>query len=243
MRIALLDDNPIQREWTRQSLDAIGHECHSFADGHSLLRELKVQTYDMLVLDWAVSDVPGPKVVRWIRNDLNSQLPILVTATRTAAPPMVEALAAGADDFLALPVTGGEFKARVTALLRRAYPLQDKVELTFGIYHFHPHSRTLHMRGQAVALKNLEYELAHFLFRNIGRLLSRDHLREAVWGPGDDGLSRSLDTHVSRLRVKLDLRPANGFLLSSVYRLGYRLEALDSEAQASHEDTLTAGAA
>ena len=76
---------------------------------------------------------------------------------------------------------------------------------------------------------NREYELALFMFRNAGRLLSRAHLREAVWGQGPDASSRSLDTHISRLRTKLDLRPRNGFLLSAIYGLGYRLEAIDSE--------------
>jgi DNA-binding response OmpR family regulator len=78
-----------------------------------------------------------------------------------------------------------------------------------------------------VDLKNREYELALFLFQNLGRLLSREHLHEAVWGLGIEALSRSLDTHISRLRTKLDLRPANGFLLLAIYGLGYRLEAID----------------
>ena len=71
----------------------------------------------------------------------------------------------------------------------------------------------------------------------MGRLLSREHLREAVWGLGPEPASRSLDTHVSRLRSKLDLRPANGFLLSAIYGLGYRLEALEAD---SFSDVRTA---
>jgi DNA-binding response OmpR family regulator len=63
----------------------------------------------------------------------------------------------------------------------------------------------------------------------LGRLLSREHLREAAWGVGNDSPSRSLDTHVSRLRVKLNLVPSNGFVLSAVYRLGYRLESIDDQ--------------
>ncbi|CAN5669698.1 response regulator transcription factor [soil metagenome] len=233
MRIAILDDKPIQLEWTRQSLEAIGHECHCFADGRSLLRDLKLQSYDLLVLDWSLSDVQGPTVVKWIRSDLNSQLPIMIATTRSEKPHMVEALESGADDFLVRPAAVGEFEARVTALLRRAYPAQSVVELEFGAYHFHPRSRMLRIRGKAVDLKHREYELAHFLFRNIGRLLSREHLREAVWGPCTDSPSRSLDTHVSRLRSKLDLRPANGFMLAAVYGLGYRLESLDSSSLAA----------
>ncbi len=243
MRIAILDDKPIQLEWTRQSLDAIGHECHCFADGRSLLRELKLQSYDLLVLDWNLADVQGQTVVKWIRNDLNSRLPIMIATSRTERPHMVEALEAGADDFLVRPAAVGEFEARVSALLRRAYPAQQEVELVLGAYHFHPRSRTLRIAGAPVDLKHREYELAHFLFRNIGRLLSREHLREAVWGPSNDSPSRSLDTHVSRLRNKLDLRPTNGFLLSAIYGLGYRLEALDHGMLAALNDPLAASAA
>lgn len=140
---------------------------------------------------------------------------------------MVEGLNAGADDFMARPIRAGELEARVNALFRRSYPGRQEAEMVFGPYHFYPPSRTLKVRGTPVELKNREYELALFLFQNLGRLLSREHLHEAVWGLGIEALSRSLDTHVSRLRTKLDLRPANGFLLLAIYGLGYRLETID----------------
>lgn len=102
-------------------------------------------------------------------------------------------------------------------------------------------AHTLQVNGVPIELKHREYELALFLFQNLGRLLSREHLREAVWGAGLDAPSRSLDTHVSRLRTKLNLR-SNGFLLSAVYGLGYRLEAMDGESFApSSPLAITAG--
>ena len=91
----------------------------------------------------------------------------------------------------------------------------------------------LEMDGKPVDLKNREYELALFLFQNMGRLLSREHLREAVWGRGSDIPSRSLDTHISRLRNKLELRPANGYLLSAIYGLGYRFETVATASAAT----------
>lgn len=243
MRIAILDDKPVELEWTRQSLEAIGHECHCFVDGRALLGELKVQSYDLLVLDWTLSEVQGSTVVKWIRNELSSRLPIMVATTHEVKERMVDALDAGADDFLVRPAAVGEFEARVNALLRRAYPAQHGIELAFGPYHFYPDLRALRIHGVQVDLKHREYDLAHFLFRNIGRLLSREHLREAVWGPSGDASSRSLDTHVSRLRNKLELRPENGFLLSAIYGLGYRLEALDTATLAALQDPLAAQAA
>ncbi len=229
MRIAALDDEMGQLELIQHTMAGIGHECHGFSDGRSLLRELRQQTYDLLILDWSLPDVQGPSVVKWIREDLNSRLPILFVTNRREEADMVEGLAAGADDFMVKPIRVGELEARVKALLRRAYPSQHEAELVFGPYHFLPHSRTLMVNDEVVELKHREYELALFLFQNLGRLLSREHLREAVWGLGAETPSRSLDTHISRLRTKLELRPANGFLLSAIYGLGYRLEAIEPD--------------
>ena len=243
MRIAALDDEPCQLELIQQTMEGIGHECHIYTEGKSLLRDLRQQTFDLLILDWSLPDVSGPTVVKWIRQDLASRLPILFVTNRREEADMVEGLTAGADDFMVKPIRVGELEARVRALLRRAYPRQHEAEVSFGPYHFMLHSRVLLVNGAPVELKHREYELALFLFQNLGRLLSREHLREAVWGLGPDAPSRSLDTHISRLRTKLDLRPANGFLLSAIYGLGYRLEAIEGDALAPQRAPTTSAMA
>ena len=238
MRIAALDDEPSQLELIRHTMEGLGHECHGFLDGRSLLRALRQESFDLLLLDWSLPDVSGPVVVKVIREEMLSRLPVLFVTNRREEADMVEGLSVGADDFMVKPIRVGELSARVQALLRRAYPSQHEAEVVFGPYHFFPHSRTLHVNGEPLELKHREYELALFLFQNMGRLLSRDHLREAVWGQGPDAPSRSLDTHISRLRTKLDLRPSNGFLLSAIYGLGYRLEAIDGDALNARPDSL-----
>ena len=227
MRIAALDDEPCQLELIKHTMEGIGHECHMYTEGKTLLRDLRQQTFDLLILDWSLPDVSGPTVVKWIRQDLASRLPILFVTNRREEADMIEGLTAGADDFMVKPIRVAELEARVRALLRRAYPAQHEPELVFGPYHFFPQSRLLKFKGKPAELKHREYDLALFLFQNLGRLLSREHLREAVWGLSAENPSRSLDTHISRLRTKLDLRPSNGFLLSAIYGLGYRLEAID----------------
>jgi DNA-binding response OmpR family regulator len=227
MRIAVLDDGPDQLKLIHQTMVGLGHECHLYRRGRTLLQALRRQTFDFLVLGWGLPDMPGPDVVKTIRRDLKSRMPILFVTDQSGDTDMVDGLNAGADDFMARPIRAGELEARVNALLRRSYPSRGEAELVFGPYHFYPPSRVLKVRAKKVELKNREYELALFLFQNLGRLLSREHLHEAVWGLGIEPLSRSLDTHISRLRTKLDLRPANGFLLLAIYGLGYRLEAID----------------
>lgn len=229
MRIAALDDEPCQLELIRHTMGDMGHECHGFTEGKVLLRSLRQQSYDLLILDWSLPDVQGPSVVRWIRRDLNSRIPILFVTNRREEQDMVEGLAAGADDFMVKPIRVGELQARVRALLRRSYPALHGADLNFGDYQFSLATRTLRVKGRAVELSHREYDLAFLLFQNIGRLLSRQHLREAIWGETNEQPSRTLDTHISRLRVKLELVPSNGFLLSAVYGLGYRLECANSD--------------
>ncbi|CAA2100909.1 response regulator transcription factor [Variovorax paradoxus] len=230
MRVAVLDDGLDQLTLIHQTMVALGHECHLYKLGRTLLHALRRQTFDFLILGWRLPDMRGPDVVRTIRGDLKSRLPILLVTRDCGEGDLVEGLDSGADDFMAKPLRTVELEARVKALLRRSYPAREEAELVFGSYHFFPPSRVLKVRGMPVDLKNREYELALFLFQNLGRLLSREHLHEAVWGLGIQALSRSLDTHISRLRTKLDLRPANGFLLLAIYGLGYRLEAVDQDA-------------
>jgi len=98
---------------------------------------------------------------------------------------------------------------------------------------FDQKAKTLSFKGQLLELKHREYELAYLLFSRMGELLSRKYLQESVWGGQADVVSRTLDTHISRLRVKLDLRPENGYRLSSVYSLGYRLESLNNRLAAA----------
>ena len=235
MRIAALDDDPLQLELIKRTMVSIGHECHTFDHGEALLRELRKETFDLLILDWQLPDISGPDVVRWVRSNLDRRVPILFVTNRREERDIVEGLAAGADDFMVKPIRIGELAARVRALLRRIYASQGDTELVFGRYRFVIGMPILEMDGKPVDLKHREYELALFLFQNMGRLLSREHLREAVWGRGADIPSRSLDTHISRLRNKLELRPANGYLLTAIYGLGYRFETM-AAASAPHKD-------
>jgi DNA-binding response OmpR family regulator len=224
MRIAVLDHEPDQLQLINQAMAGFGHECHPYTEGRTLLQALRRQTFDLLILDWGLPDIRGIDVVKTVRNDLKSRLPILFVNAQRDDPEVVEGLNAGADDFMANPDHAKELEARVNALLRRSYPAQHEAELVFGDYHFFPPSRVLKVRGVQVDLKNREYELALFLFQN---------LHEAVWGLGVEALSRSLDTHISRLRTKLALRPSSGFLLLAIYGMGYRLETVEPNTRPS----------
>ena len=116
--------------------------------------------------------------------------------------------------------------ARVHALLRRAYPREDKKQLSFPPFEIDIQRGEIKRDGATIDLTPKEFELTVTLFRNIGRLMSRGHLQETVWGRSGDLATRTVDTHVSQVRKKLDLRPESGYRVVPIYNYGYRLEKI-----------------
>jgi len=226
MRIASVEDDPDQAELIRQILGEAGFECESFATGAAFLRALRERAFDLLLVDWQLPGTSGYEVVSWVRQKSGNMPPILFLTSRTQEEDIVAGLAVGADDYMLKPIRAGELMARVRSLLRRAYPeaAQQLDIIRCGNYVVDPRLRTVTVGGQPAEISPREYELALFLFRNIGRLLSREVVEQAVWGRSIGAGSRTLDTHMSRLRIKLALRPENGVRLTSVYSHGYRFE-------------------
>lgn len=233
MNIASLEDDPVQAEFIKNSLINAGFACSVFTTGKSLLATLaKPHQFDLLLLDWEVPDVSGLDVLHWIRDNQGYSLPVLFLTSRTDEADIVTGLQAGADDYMNKPIREGELIARIQALLRRMNPItQSNEPFSFGVYHIDPVNNVIRLHGEEVILAPKEYELALLLFRNPGRLFSRDVLSTAVWNREIPATSRTLDTHLSNIRRKLQLRPENGVRLNASYALGYRLESLlDSDA-------------
>jgi len=233
MRVVALDDDVDGLDLIQRTLHAIGHECHVFTEGAALKRELRRETVDLLILDWNLPDISGPDIVRWARSNLKDRIPILFVSNRHQERDIMEGLASGADDFMAKPIRIGELTARVKALLRRAYTESAPAVQTWGRFRFVPASGQLEVDGKLMMLTQKEFDLALILFRNIGRLLTRQYLLESIWRTnnplGTDLMSRSLDTHISRVRSTLDLRPSNGYRLTAVYGQGYRFDVIDPD--------------
>lgn len=226
MRFAVLEDDPVQAGVVQTVAQALGHDCMVFGNGRELLRELQRESFDLLVLDWGVPDASGYEVVEWVRAHVKYPVPVLFVTAHGSEREIVAALTAGADDYMVKPVRVPELLARIAALLRRSYPQPRDNIAVFGDYTFDLARQTVDIGGHTVELKQKEFMLAYVLFANQGRLLSRGYLQQAVWGSGRSAGSRSLDTHLSRVRTQLNLRPENGFRLVAVYNHGYRLEPL-----------------
>ncbi|NMM27031.1 MAG: response regulator transcription factor [Glaciimonas sp.] len=225
MRIAVLDDDPVQAGLTCKILNTAGHVCHPFSNAGEMLQQLRRDSCDMLILDWQTAGASGPEVMRWAREKMLPKLPVLFITSHSSEDDIIEALAAGADEYMIKPIRRSELVARVQALLRRAYPSQNATErIQFGRYVFETRSAQLTFDGTPIALTHKEFNLALLFFRNLGRPLSRVTILESVWSGNSEIPSRSMDTHVSRVRSKLQLHPENGFRLAPVYSYGYCLE-------------------
>ena len=154
-------------------------------------------------------------------------VPALVLTVPGSALGLVEVLDSHNDDFLVKPARPDELRARLLAMLRRALPGNVSGD-RFEYDRFELNLKTLEVKddGREVELTQKEFQLAILFLSNVGKPLSRGHIREAVWGRNSEVPSRTLDTHVSRVRSKLSLRPESGYLLAPVYSYGYRLENL-----------------
>ncbi|MDI5885432.1 response regulator transcription factor [Cobetia amphilecti] len=229
MQIGILEDDHDQRDYLTLCLEAQGHELAGFERASQLLRALRERSFDLLIIDWQLPDACGMELTRTLRSEHGWRGLILFITASQGEEDVVHALQHGADDFLAKPIRPAELTARVEALGRRFVTsdtnyLQPKVAIS-DQYRIEPDEHTIWCGAEPVALTQREYQLASLLLRHVGELYSRAYLLEMIWGVNGDISTRTVDTHVSRLRRKLGLNGSRGLRLKSVYQYGYRLES------------------
>ncbi|PRY65305.1 DNA-binding response OmpR family regulator [Vreelandella songnenensis] len=225
MHIGVLEDDLDQQAYLEQCLLAAGHRVALFTYASELRRATLQHTFDFLIIDWRLPDSCGMDVVAYLRQHDKWRGPILFITASQDEEDVVKALEQGADDFLVKPLRPKELVARVGALGRRAgyaLPLLKTIHST--IFSLHTEEHYISVSGKAIDLTEREYQLATLFFSKIGELITRAHLLELVWGIKGSVSTRTVDTHVSRLRRKLELDGRHGLRLRSVYQCGYRME-------------------
>lgn len=234
MRIGLLEDDSSQIELISLWAKEAGDQLQAYTTGKSFREAINNESFDLLVLDWHLPDTTGIDELDWLRTEKASNIPVIFITSRDSEDSVVEALDHGADDYMVKPVKKGVTLARIKALQRRnvigkaAGEVEVQAVADTGIEVYEPYEinqaeRRISVNGEEVKLTNKEFELATYLFRNAGCLVSRDFLLESIWGTRADLNTRTVDTHVSRIRSKLGINPAAGWQLSSIYQRGYRL--------------------
>jgi DNA-binding response OmpR family regulator len=223
--IGCVEDDPDQTELLRLWLEHAGYGCAIFRSATVFRRRLGNEAVDLVLLDRRLPDASGLEVLAWIRQSPNAKLPVIFLTASGEESAIIEGLEAGADDYVVKPPKQGELLARVAAVLRRRGGDADGDDvLELPPYRIDPQRRQISINGQPVELTQREYELACYLFRRQGRIVSRDALLENVWNLAGGVSTRTVDTHISRLRKKLGLSGENGWRLTAVYQHGYRIE-------------------
>lgn len=222
MHIAIFSSSSTDLALIALSLPA--HDCH----GMQHLAEVRRTHPQLLIVDIASA---GAQLTEIMKIAQTAMIPLLLLTSDGAHESA--ALLAYADDRLIesefKPLRRHAIAARVRLLLQRAYPEHDERQVQqFGSHVFESPAHVVAHAGRNTVLTKKEFALALLLFNNLGRPLSRAYLQESIWGLEDEnGLpTRTIDTHVSRVRNKLNLKPENGFRLGTVYGYGYQLEKL-----------------
>ncbi|MBT8141208.1 MAG: response regulator transcription factor [Gammaproteobacteria bacterium] len=228
MRIAYLEDDLDQSAVVKNWLESAGHVVMHFSSSKDFLKSIGRDSYDLMILDWLLPGVSGIEVMTHVRTTLKTYTPILFVTQKDQEKDVVEALEKGADDFMAKPLRKLELLARVTAVTRRVLGMNEDQLPEASPYEFRGDSTTVVLGDEAIELTHREYDLARFLFSRAGRVVSRAHILQSIWGfTTMDMNTRTVDTHVSRLRKKLKIGQDNGWQLNAIYQHGYRLEKND----------------
>jgi DNA-binding response OmpR family regulator len=232
MRFAILEDSRSQAMLLKAMVEELGHEGVVFPTAQSFREGLPGSQFDLLLMDWILPDGSGDELLAWVREVFGWSLPVIFVTARVAESDVAAMLRLGADDYVCKPIRYVELGARIEALIRRRAMVDvDKtppVRLVVGNVSLDPAARSAMVGNEVVALTAKEFDLALLFLRNLGTLFNRQTLLEKVWAVDNDIDTRTVDTHVSRIRRKLLLEPANGWQLTTVYGHGYRLERVSS---------------
>jgi DNA-binding response OmpR family regulator len=222
-RVLVVEDDPDIAELVVRYLDKAGYSTTRVSSGRDALDSVRTKPPDLMVLDLMLPHVDGLEVCRLLRaNEKTAAIPIIMLTARAEESERIVGLEIGADDYLAKPFSPNELVARVKALLRRAHratPERGR-PLTYGDIVVDTDKHTVALEGRDVTLTAKEFLLLEYLMRHRGRVLSRDHLLEHVWGYRYTGGTRTVDVHVRRLREKL---PVLTDALATVKQFGYKL--------------------
>lgn len=228
MRVAIADDEVEVTSFLKAIAEENGHTATAFTNGNALTQALMRETYDLVILDWNMPGKDGLATLKWMAESLSERPPVIMMTNRTAKRDIIDALDAGADDYITKPEDRNVIAARMNAVIRRnASSGAFDASATYGKYTLNRLNQTITYDGQSVTLTAKEFELADLFFRSSDRTLSRNYIMETIWRTTAALATRTLDMHISRVRSKLELQPENGFRIFTVFGYGYRLETMN----------------
>ena len=220
-RILIIDDEPEMVRGLEDNLRFEGYQTLSATNGADGLDLALREGPDLVLLDIMMPRLSGWDVLRGLRAK-QRDLPVIMLTARGEEVDRVLGLELGADDYVTKPFSLRELLARVRAVLRRPGPRQRLETFAFGDVRLHVRARQVFRAGREVRLTRKEFELLHYLVEHPGEVITRDRLLEEVWGYEQFPTTRTVDTHVLRLRQKLERDPERPVHLLTVHGQGYR---------------------
>ncbi len=214
-KILIIEDDRAINRLIKSTLSAEGYACDCAFDGRAGANRIEQNRYDLILLDLMLPEISGYELLDYIRP---MGVPAIVISAMAGVEDRIRGLRMGADDYLCKPFQIGELLARVESVLRRAGAPQKSIQLED--VRIDPESRQVFKAGVPVELTVKEFDLLLELVRHKNVALSRAALYEAVWQEEYTGQTRTLDSHIQRLRRKLDWNDK----IQTVFRIGYRLE-------------------
>jgi len=224
MKVFIVEDDEAYSKLLTTALEMELLSSVAYTSGRDFCRAVSLNDCDLVLIDWVLPDISGIEIVRWIREVKNSNVPVMVVSNRSLESDVVAAFNVGADDYMIKPIRPAELMARAKSLSRRHSRSQLTSDFQIGVYRVDFQSRLAYVSGREIDLTEREFSVVEYLFRSFGRAVSRDAMVRSIWGRDLDSMSRTVDSHVSRIRRKLDIRRENGVRLISIYSYGYRLE-------------------
>jgi len=234
-RVLIVEDDAHIAGLLRLHLQDEGYEVTHCADGRDGLRQLEQGGWDALILDLMLPGVDGLEICRRARA-MTRYTPIIITSARSSEVHRILGLELGADDYLAKPFSILELVARVKALLRRVDAMSRNLRIDAGTLEINgltidPLAREAAVDGKYIELTPREFDLLYFFARNPGKVFSRMDLLNQVWGYQHDGYEHTVNTHINRLRAKIEVDPAQPCRILTVWGHGYKFSPLPGAPQ------------
>jgi len=225
-RILAVDDEEKILDMLKSFLEREGYEVILAADGNAAWDLINSEKPDLVVLDWMLPGVSGLEVCRRIR-ELKLEVPVIMLTARAEEVDKLLGLELGADDYITKPFSLRELAARIKAVLRRsemgaARAKEPEEVIVCGELEINLARHEVRVGGRPVVLTPTEFKILHTLSQNPGRVYSRLQLLDAVFGMAYEGYERSIDTHISNLRKKIEPDPSQPRYILTVYGTGYR---------------------
>ena len=221
-KILVVDDELNICELLKLYLENEGYTVFTANDGQAAVTAFQQKAPDLVLLDIMLPKMDGWQVCREIRK--TSSAPIIMLTAKGETEDKVSGLEMGADDYIVKPFSPGEVMARIRAVLRRMPAPTGQETLVVGSLSIHLPSLSVTLDGRRLDLTRRETELLYTLASAPGRVFTRDNLLTLVWGVEHAGNYRAVDSHIKRLRQKLDAYPHDFFSIATVWGTGYKFE-------------------